>query len=160
MAKAVRSTKSAGKPATSAAPASAPGKNGHGSTQRSPKPRLAVAPRVEGPSPQNFACRWAPGSDGAGDLTIAYAGPLASRDDVRVRFGVMREGGTRWTEVREIDLERESSGVAVATLEVTAGPRIEAVQLAVCAGQDWDNGGRTPLGFYEWRAGSQQLTVT
>ena len=39
------------------------------------------------------------------------------------------------------------------------GAPIEAVELAFHAGGEWDNGGRAPLGYYEWNVRERQLVV-
>jgi hypothetical protein len=123
---------------------------------------LAVPSKTESPSPGNFAVEWKPTSNGAGELTIAYEGPLADRhtEEVFARFGIWREGGTPWSETREVQLRRENPGRCVGLLRLPAGAPLRAVELAVRAGEDaWDNGGRAPLGYYEWRVGDKQLAV-
>lgn len=124
--------------------------------------QLAVPSKTPSPSPGNFAVEWKPSSNGAGDLIIAYEGPLASREasEVFARYGIWREGGGPWSETREVPLRRETPGRCVGLLRLPAGPPLRAVELAVRAGENtWDNGGQAPLGYYEWKVGEKQLAV-
>ncbi len=124
--------------------------------------QLIVPSRTASPSPGNFAIDWKPSSTGAGELSIAYEGPLAGRGEKEIyaRCGIWREGGGPWSETREVLLRREAPGRCVGSLKLPAGQPLRAVELAVRAGTDaWDNGGRAPLGYYEWKVGENQLAV-
>lgn len=132
------------------------------SAARAPVPPAEAAPAVTAPeppaaaggaSPANFAFRWTAGADGTGVLAVGYGGPLAAREPASVRFGVRRQGTGAWNDTREVQLRRQPHG-ATAALEIPPGPPVEAVQLVVHAGDEWDNGGRAPLGYYEWRPGA------
>jgi hypothetical protein len=123
--------------------------------------KLTVPSRTDGWSPDNFALQWKPLPRGAGELTVVYEGPLARRaETVALRFGSWREGGQPWDEIQEIVLQREQPERFVGTLTFGEGAGLRAVELALRAGEgDWDNGGRAPLGYYEWRMGESRLTV-
>jgi hypothetical protein len=45
----------------------------------------------------------------------------------------------------------------VGTLPLSAGAPIEAVEFVFRAGEEWDNGGRAPLGYYEWSPRERRL---
>ncbi len=123
--------------------------------------RLAVAHRSPSPSPENFAIDWKPGSGGSGELNIAYEGPLAERrEQVYARCGIWREGGAPWSDTREVLLRRDGPTRCVGSLKLPSGAPLQAVELAIRAGEDaWDNGGRAPLGYYEWKVGASELAV-
>lgn len=125
-------------------------------------PPLAVPRKSSVPSPSNFAVDWKPNEDGAGELTIAYEGPLAGRNEKEIfaRCGIWREGGGPWSETREIQLRRETPGRYLGSLKLPPGSPLRAVELALRIGDDiWDNGGRAPLGYYEWKVGENRIEV-
>jgi hypothetical protein len=119
-----------------------------------------VARRVPEQAPDNIAVAWRPVADGGGELYLAYAGPLAaSAATLIARSGTLRAGGQPWSETRDVPLARQAPGTFVGVIPVTAGAQVEAIELAFCAGGAWDNGGRAPLGFYEWSAREQRTAA-
>jgi hypothetical protein len=121
--------------------------------------RLAISKKVDAPSPSNFAFEWKPRQDGSGELLFAYEGPLAKREAIVAHVGTWREGGEPWSEQRELPLRREASGRFVGAIPVPAGTPLRAVEIALRHGDSWDNGGRAPLGYYEWRVAEGQVAV-
>jgi hypothetical protein len=118
----------------------------------------AVARRVPDQMPDNVAANWRPVGNGAGELYLAYEGPLAaSADALLARAGTLRAGGQPWSETRDVWLTRQAPGRFVGVLAVPAGAPVEAIELAFRAGDAWDNGGQAPLGFYEWVASEQRI---
>lgn len=126
---------------------------------RAPGKAMMVAHRTDSPSPGNLAVEWKPSRDGAGELAIAYEGPLASRDGLMVHAGTWRADGERWSETQDQPLRREGPGRWVGRIQVKAGKPVRAIELAFRAGSDWDNGGVAPLGYYEWTIGERKLAV-
>ena len=125
-------------------------------------PRLvapAVPAKTNAPSAGNVALRWNTRGDGTADVVVAYEGPLASRDAVLARAGTWRSGGAPWADVQDVRLTREAPGRFVGAIRIGAGAPVEAVELAFHAAEEWDNGGRAPLGYYEWSLREQQLVV-
>jgi hypothetical protein len=125
----------------------------------SPFQALAVAGRKPAPAPENLALAWQARGDGSAELLLAYEGPLAGRDRVLARTGTWRQGGGRWAEVTDVELTRAAPGRYVGAIRVPAAASVEAVELAFRAGDEWDNGGRAPLGFYEWSTKDRRLEV-
>ncbi|HTP24600.1 MAG TPA: hypothetical protein VMK12_02925 [Anaeromyxobacteraceae bacterium] len=131
-------------------------------TQRSKQQKLIlqVPKRTTSQSADNFAVHFTPpAKSGDGTLVIAYEGPLASGEALVARAGVWREGGTPWTETREVALRREGRERWEGDLPIPAGSPVRAVEFVVRAGERWDNGGRAPLGYYEWSVGERELRV-
>jgi hypothetical protein len=113
----------------------------------------AVARRAGEQACDNVAATWKPVGQGAGELLLAYEGPLAAAADaVLARTGTRRAGGQPWSETRDVRLTRAAEGRFVGVIAVPTGAPVEAIELAFHAGEAWDNGGRAPLGFYEWIA--------
>ncbi|HEX8908553.1 MAG TPA: hypothetical protein VF805_05090 [Anaeromyxobacteraceae bacterium] len=114
-------------------------------------------PAVEAPS--RVAASWNPSGNGSGELLVAYEGPLAAKaaEPVLARTGTLREGGQPWAETHDVRLTRQAPGRYVGVIAVPTGAPVEAIELAFHAGDAWDNGGRAPLGFYEWSAKDQRL---
>ncbi|GEJ59335.1 hypothetical protein [Anaeromyxobacter diazotrophicus] len=120
----------------------------------------AVAQRVPAQAPVNLAVSWKGTGNGAGELHLAYEGPLAAAEDgVLARTGTLRAGGRPWSETRDVRLTRAAPGRFVGVIAVPTGAPVEAIELAFHAGDAWDNGGRAPLGFYEWSAREQRVEV-
>jgi len=90
---------------------------------------------------------------------IAYAGSLAARDTVVVRAGTLRQGGERWAELQELALTREGQNAWTGVIPIRAGPPLSALEFAFRAGDEWDNGGQAPLGYYEWSAQEGRISV-
>jgi len=160
MAKAVRKD-SANKVKTGvASPAgSEPAKPREATVHTLPTPTpLSAAPNPN-PSPQNFVCRFNVGPSGSGKFSITYVGPLALRDEACLRYGVKRAGGGAWGESGEAKLRSDGMRTSSTTLDIAPGSALESVQFAVRAGEAWDNGGRAPLGYYEWRPGGELLAL-
>jgi hypothetical protein len=126
-------------------------------TARSAAP--AIPARTDAPSPANLALELRPLGDGGAEVVVAYEGPLASSESVLARYGTWRSGGAPWAEVQDLHLTRERPGRHVGALRVAAGAPLEALELAFRAGDAWDNGGRAPLGYYEWSVHERQLVV-
>ena len=101
------------------------------------------------PSVDNIAFEWRARGEGAGELVVVYEGPLAVHEGVVVRTGTCRAGGARWFESRDVALTRLGPHSLVATIALSRGAPVEAVELAFHAGDAWDNGGCAPLGYYE-----------
>lgn len=128
-------------------------------TSRAPARSMAVAHRTDSPSPDNLSVEWKPSRDGAGELAIAYEGPLAARDGLVAHAGTWRAGGQPWSETKDQPLRREGPGRWVGRISVKAGAPVRAVEFALRAGSDWDNGGMAPLGYYEWVIADRKLAV-
>jgi hypothetical protein len=110
--------------------------------------------------PDNVAVAWRPSGNGAGELLVAYEGPLAAAHDALLaRTGTLRAGGRRWSEARDVRLTREAPYRFVGSIAVPTGGRVEAIELAFHAGDAWDNGGLAPLGYYEWSAREQRVAA-
>jgi len=108
-----------------------------------------VAPPAVSASFQNLGVEWKPGQDGSAELFVAYDGRLAGRDEVIARAGTWRQGSDPWAETRELPLRREGNRW-VGTISVASGAPVEAIEFVFRANDEWDNGGRAPLGYYEW----------
>jgi len=119
----------------------------------------AVPSRAATPSPGNVALELKAAADGSGEVVLAYEGPLAAHGEVLARAGTSRRGAAPWSEIQDVRLSREAPGRWVGALRVGAGAPVEAVQLAFHADADWDNGGRAPLGYYEWSVRERQVVV-
>lgn len=130
-----------------------------GGTSRAPAKALIVPHRTNSPSPDNLAVEWKPSGEGAGELLIVYEGPLASRDGLVAHCGTWRVGGQPWSETHDQPLRREGPGRWTGRISVKAGEPVRAVELAFRAGSDWDNGGMTPLGYYELDIGERRVAV-
>lgn len=132
--------------------------------KRNPKQRAAttsVAVAAEPAAPisfQNLGVEWRPRTDGSAELLVAYEGPLAVRDEVVARAGTRREGSGPWAEIREAPLRRQGARW-VGSIPVASGGAVEAVEFVFRAHDEWDNGGRTPLGYYEWNPQQRRIEV-
>ncbi len=128
-------------------------------------PRAAANGPAAAPSypavqpPSCVAASWKPSGNGSGELLVAYEGPLAAKaaEPVLARTGTLRAGGQPWAETHDVRLTRQAPGRYVGVIAVPTGAPVEAIELAFHAGEAWDNGGRAPLGFYEWSAKDQRL---
>ncbi len=98
---------------------------------------------------QHLGIEWRTSVDGSGELVVAYDGPLATRDELIARAGTWRQGKGPWGETREVSLKRQGRRW-VGAIAVSPGAPVEGVEFVFRAGDDWDNGGRAPLGYYEW----------
>ncbi len=107
---------------------------------------------------QNVGVEWKAGQDGSAELVVAYEGPLAGRDEVIARAGTWRQGSTPWAETRELPLRRQGPRW-VGTIPVASGAPVEAVEFVFRADDEWDNGGRAPLGYYEWNPRERRVDV-
>ncbi len=125
-------------------------------------PKASVPPAVvEQPAPvpfQNGGLEWKPRSDGSAELVVAYDGPLATRHEVVARAGIRREGSGPWGETRELPLHREGTRW-VGSIPVASGAKVQAVEFVFRANDEWDNGGRAPLGYYEWNPQERRVEV-
>jgi hypothetical protein len=130
--------------------------------KRSTKAKAPVAaPVVEkgvSVSFQGVGLEWKPRPDGSAELLVAYEGSLAARDEVVARAGTWRQGSTPWTETRDLPLRRQGTRW-VGTIPVTPGGPVEAVEFVFRAKDEWDNGGRAPLGYYEWNPHRRTVEV-
>lgn len=127
----------------------------------SPKSKAAAGAVVEQPASvsfQNLGIEWQPKPDGSAELRVAYEGPLAARDEVIARAGTWREGSVPWAETRELPLRRQGTRW-VGTIPVASGAPVQAVEFVFRANDEWDNGGRAPLGYYEWNARERRVEV-
>ena len=118
----------------------------------------ATAPSGTAASLPNLGIEWKTKPDGSAELVVAYAGPLAGRDEVIARAGTWRQGSEPWTETRDLPLKRQGTRW-VGTIPVRAGAPVEAVEFVFRAGDEWDNGGRAPLGYYEWNPREGRVEV-
>jgi hypothetical protein len=122
------------------------------------KPTATVVEQSAPISFQNLGLEWKPKADGSAELVIAYDGPLAMRDEVIARAGTWREGSGPWGETRELPLRRQGTRW-VGSIAVASGPTVQAVEFVFRANDDWDNGGRAPLGYYEWNPQERRVEV-
>jgi hypothetical protein len=120
-------------------------------------PAAVVGPAAKA-SFQNLGIEWKPRADGSAELTVAYDGPLAARDEVVARAGTWREGSAPWAETQELPLRRQGKGW-VGTIPVASGAPLQAVEFVFRSADEWDNGGRAPLGYYEWDPRQQRIEV-
>ena len=126
----------------------------------------AVAPAVK-PAPANLpspdqgplALELLPREDGSADVVLVYEGALSAKDAVLARAGTRRSGGAPWADPQDVQLTRTAPNRWVGAIPVRPGAPVEAVELAFHAGGEWDNGGRAPLGYYEWNVRERQLVV-
>jgi hypothetical protein len=107
---------------------------------------------------QNLGIEWKTKADGSAELVLAYEGPLAARSEVFARTGTQRQGSQPWTETSELAMKREGSRW-VGAIPFRAGAPVEAVEFVFRAGDEWDNGGRAPLGYYEWTPAQGRVDV-
>lgn len=107
---------------------------------------------------QNLGIEWKPKPDGSAELRVAYAGPLAARGEVIARAGTWRQGSGPWAETRELPLRREGTRW-VGTIPVVAGGPVQAVEFVFRSDDEWDNGGRAPLGYYEWNPHERRVEI-
>ena len=107
---------------------------------------------------QHVAVEWKPRADGSAELVVAYEGRLAPRDRVVAHAGTWRQGGQRWAEVRDLELKRQGQRW-VGAIPVHAGAPVEGIEFVFRAGEEWDNGGQAPLGFYEWMPRERRIDV-
>ncbi len=107
---------------------------------------------------QDLGIEWRTQPDGSAELVVAYTGSLAGRDEVIARAGTRRQGSEPWAETRDFPLKRQGNRW-VGAIPVRPGAPVEAVEFVFRAGDEWDNGGRAPLGYYEWnpRQGSVEV---
>ena len=115
--------------------------------------------KLTSPPQGPIALEWKAGHDGSAEVVVVYQGPLAAKDTVLARAGTRRSGGTPWAETQDVRLTRAAPDRWVGAIPVRAGAPVEAVELAFHAGDEWDNGGRAPLGYYEWSVRERQLVV-
>jgi len=118
----------------------------------------AVVEQAPAVSFQNVGIEWRPGPDGSTELVVAYEGPLATRKEVIARAGTWREGSAPWAETRELPLRRQGTRW-VGTIPVASGVPVQAVEFVFRAEDEWDNGGRAPLGYYEWNPRERRVEV-
>ena len=107
---------------------------------------------------QNLGVEWKQRPDGSAELLVAYDGPLAARDEVIARAGTWREGSGPWAEARELPLRRQGTRW-VGAIPVAPGADVKAVEFVFRAHDEWDNGGRAPLGYYEWNPRERRVEV-
>ncbi len=107
---------------------------------------------------QNLDIEWKQSQDGSAEMVLAYDGPLSARDQVYARVGTWRQGSEPWADTRELPLERRGTRW-VAAIPVGSGAPVEGVEFVFRAGDEWDNGGRAPLGYYEWKPGEGRVDV-
>jgi hypothetical protein len=127
-----------------------------------------VAPKVAAPlqeaklpSPSRgpLALEWNARLDGSAEVVVVYEGALAAKNTVLARAGTRRSGGAPWADTQDVHMTRAAPNRWVGAIPVRAGAPVEAVELAFHADDEWDNGGRAPLGYYEWSVREQQLVV-
>jgi hypothetical protein len=129
--------------------------------KRGSKTKASTEAVIEQAAPvsfQNLGIEWKPKPDGSAELLVAYEGPLASRDEVIARAGTWREGSGPWAETRELPLCRQGTRW-VGAIPVASGPTVQAVEFVFRANDEWDNGGRAPLGYYEWNPHERRVEV-
>jgi hypothetical protein len=129
--------------------------------KRSPRTKSsaeAITEQAASVSFQNLGIEWKPKPDGSAELLVAYDGPLATRDEVIARAGTWREGSGPWAETRELPLRRQGTRW-VGTIPVASGATVQAVEFVFRANDEWDNGGRAPLGYYEWNPHERRVEV-
>ena len=120
--------------------------------------REAIAEQTASVFFKNFGIEWRPKADGSAELRVQYDGPLATRGEVVARAGTWREGSGPWAETRDLPLRREGTRW-VGTIPVASGPAVQAVEFVFRANDEWDNGGRAPLGYYEWNPRERRVEV-
>ncbi|HSD20206.1 MAG TPA: hypothetical protein VLC54_09215 [Anaeromyxobacter sp.] len=118
----------------------------------------AIIEQAASVSFQNLGVEWKPKPDGSAELLVAYDGPLATRNEVIARAGTWREGSGPWAETRELPLRRQGTRW-VGTIPVASGATVQAVEFVFRANDEWDNGGRAPLGYYEWNPRERRVEV-
>jgi hypothetical protein len=133
---------------SAAAPAKAVAKVAPGKEAKLPSPS-------QGPLALELTAR----QDGSAEVVVVYEGALAVKDAVLARAGTWRAGGTPWADAQDVRLTRAAPNRWVGAIAVSPGAPVEAVELAFHAGGEWDNGGRAPLGYYEWSVREQQVVV-
>ena len=156
-----RKTTTTAKPRAKAKATPAASKNGAATLVAVPAPvaiASAPAPAPVSAELQGLRLEWRPETDGSAQLVVAYEGQLAPRDEVVARAGTWRQGSAPWTETRDLPLKRVGNGW-VGAIPVAAGAPVEAVELVFRAGDEWDNGGRAPLGYYEWAPRESRIEV-
>ena len=120
------------------------------------------SPAPEGPvatvSFQNLGIEWKPKADGSAELHVAYDGPLANRGELVARAGTWREGSGPWGETRELPLRRQGARW-IGIIPVASSATVQAVEFVFRANDEWDNGGRAPLGYYEWNPRERRVEV-
>jgi hypothetical protein len=129
--------------------------------KRSTKTKAPTEAVIEQAAPvsfQNLGIEWKVKPDGSAELLVAYAGPLATRDEVIARAGTWREGSGPWAETRELPLRRQGTRW-VGAIPVASGAAVQAVEFVFRADDEWDNGGRAPLGYYEWNPHERRVEV-
>lgn len=107
---------------------------------------------------QNGGIEWKQKQDGSAELVVAYDGPLSARDEVIARAGTWREGSGPWAEMRELPLRRQGTRW-VGAISVPSAATVQAVEFVFRAKDEWDNGGRAPLGYYEWNPHERRVDV-
>jgi hypothetical protein len=120
-----------------------------------PAATIEPAPSV---SFQNLGVDWKAKADGSAELTVVYEGPLTARDAVFARAGTWRQGSDPWAETRELPLRRQGTRW-VGTIPVASGAPVQAVEFVFRSDDEWDNGGRAPLGYYEWNPQERRIDV-
>jgi hypothetical protein len=125
------------------------------STKASPEAVIEQAAPV---SFQNLGIEWKRKPDGSAELLVAYDGPLAARKEVIARAGTWREGNAPWAETRELPLRRQGTRW-VGTIPVASAATVKAVEFVFRSDDEWDNGGRAPLGYYEWNPHERRVEV-
>jgi hypothetical protein len=125
-----------------------------------PTAPLAAAPAPQSVSAelQGLAIEWKPKADGSAELVVAYEGSLARKARVVAHAGTWRQGGAPWAEVRDLELKRQGQRW-IGAIPVTAGAPVEGVEFVFRADEEWDNGGRAPLGYYEWTPRESRIDV-
>ena len=76
-----------------------------------------------------------------------------------MRAGTWRKGGERWAELQELELRREAQDAWTGVLPIRSGSPLAALELAFRAGDECDNGGQAPLGYYEWSMREGRISV-
>jgi hypothetical protein len=128
--------------------------------QASPKIAAALQQStLPSPSRGPLALELKARQDGSAEVVVVYEGALAAKDAVLARAGTWRSGGAPWADTQDVRLERAAPGRWVGAIPVSPGAPVEAVELAFHAGGEWDNGGRAPLGYYEWSVRERQVFV-
>ena len=129
--------------------------------KRAVKAKASAGAIVEQAAPvsfQNLGIEWKARPDGSAELLVAYEGPLASRSEVIARTGTWRQGSDPWAETRELPLRRQGTRW-VGTIPIGPGVPVEAVEFVFRAHDEWDNGGRAPLGYYEFNPQQRRVEV-
>ncbi|MFL5264845.1 MAG: hypothetical protein ACJ79E_19135 [Anaeromyxobacteraceae bacterium] len=121
--------------------------------------RTATPVNLPSPSQGPLALELQARQDGSAEVVLVYEGALAARDAVLARAGTWRSGGAPWGDAQDVRLTRAAPNRWVGAIPVRPGAPVEAVELAFHAGGEWDNGGRAPLGYYEWNVRDRQLVV-